>query len=112
MAKYEAELTGNFYEILEAVNDAVISNSASATLEDKSDFSFDNAVCAVRVYERYSYSGSNRVSMNITLLNADGRIFITVITSGGSQGMFLKFNTFGESAFLDTIISTIERYKI
>ncbi len=112
MAKYEAELTGNFYEILEAVNDAVMSNSASASLEDKSDIRTGNSVCAVRVYERYSYSGSNRVSMNITLLGTDGRIFITVITSGGSQGMFLKFNTFGESAFLDTVTATIERYKI
>lgn len=112
MAKYEAELRGNFNEILVAVNDAVMSNSASATLEDKSDFISGNTICSVRVYERFSYSGSNRVSMNITLLNADGRIFITVITSGGSQGMFLKFNTFGESAFLDTVVNTIERYKI
>ena len=112
MAKYEAELHGGFFEILEAVNDAVMSNSASATLEDKSDFSTDNATCAVRVYERYSYSGQNRVSMSVTLLKSDERIFITVITSGGSQGMFLKFNTFGESSFLDTVISTIESYKI
>ncbi len=112
MAKYEAELRGNFHEILEAVNDAVMSNSASSSLEDKSDFSAENAVCAVRVYERYSYSGGNRVSMNITLLATGGRIFITVITSGGSQGMFLKLNTFGESSFLDTVIATIERYKI
>ena len=112
MAKYEAELRGNFNEILEAINDAVMCNSASASLEDKSNFSVGETFCAVRVYERYSYSGSNRVSMNITLLKACERIFVTVITSGGSQGMFLKFNTFGESAFLDTVISTIERYKI
>lgn len=112
MAKYEAELRGNFNEILEAIDDAVMSNSASASLEDKSDFRTADTVCAVRVYERYSYSGSNRVSMNITLLKAGERIFVTVITSGGSQGMFLKFNTFGESAFLDTVTSAIERYKI
>ncbi len=112
MAKYEAEIRGDFYEILKAVDDAVISNSASASLEDKSDFSTGDTVCAVRVYERYSYSGGNRVSMNVTLLKAGDRVFISVITSGGSQAMFLKFNTFGESAFLDTVIATIERYKI
>ena len=112
MAKYEAELRGDFFEILEAVNDAVISNSASASLEDKSDFSTGDTLCSVRVYERYSYSGGNRVSMNITLLKAADRVFITVITSGGSQAMFFKLNTFGESSFLDTVISAIERYKI
>ncbi len=112
MAKYEAELRGDFYEILKDVDDAVISNSASSSLEDKSDFSANNTICAVRVYERYSYSGGNRVSMNITLLKSDERIFISAITSGGSQAMFFKLNTFGESSFLDTIIATIERYKI
>lgn len=112
MAKYEAELRGNFHEILEAVNDAVMSNSVSASLEDKSDFCTQNMICAVRVYERYSYSGGNRVSMNVTLLFAEGRIFITIITAGGSQSMFLKINTFGEKTFLDTVITTIERYKI
>ncbi len=99
MAKYEAELHGDFFEILEAVDDAVMSNSASATLEDKSDFCTQNMICAVRVYERYSYSGGNRVSMNITLLKSDERTFITVITAGGSQSMFLKVNTFGEKLF-------------
>lgn len=112
MAKYEAELRGSFNEILEAVDDAVMSNSASASLEDGSNFSAGDTACAVRVYERYSYSGSNRVSMSVTLLKAGERIFITVITSGGSQAMFFKLNTFGESSFLDTVIATIERYKI
>ncbi|MBE6771633.1 MAG: hypothetical protein E7547_05775 [Ruminococcaceae bacterium] len=112
MAKYEAELKGNFYEILDSINEAIIGQSSSATLEDKSDFKTSNALCAVRVYERYSYSGGNRVSMNITLLECDGRIFVTVITSGGSQAMFFKINTLGESSFLDLVTSTLNRYRI
>lgn len=112
MAKYEAELRGDFYEILDSVSDAVMSRSASASLEAKSDFSTENSICAVRVYERYSYSGQNRVSMNITLVKSDGRIFVSVITSGGSQGMFLKINTLGESSFLDTVISVLDKYRI
>lgn len=112
MAKYEAELTGNFEEILNDIDDAVLSNSSSASVEDESVFVTDSAKCTVRIYERYSYTGGNRVSMSITLLESDGRIFLSVITSGGSQAMFFKLNTFGEEAFLDTITSTIEKYKI
>ena len=112
MAKYEAELRGDFNEILEEINDAVMSNSASASLEDKSNFRAGDTACAVRVYERYSYMGGNRVSMNVTLMKACERIFVTVITSGGSQAVFFKVNTFGESSFLDTVVSAIEKYKI
>ena len=112
MAKYEAELKGDFDEILEAIDDAVMGKSASASLEDKSDFIAGNTVCSVRVYERFSYSGGNRVSMNITLLKTEDRIFVSVITSGGSQAMFFKINTLGESSFLDSITSVLDNYKI
>lgn len=112
MAKYEAELQGNFGEILDAVNEAIMSTSSSATLEDSSDFYAGDTRCAVRVYERYSYAGGNRVSMNVTLLHANGRLFVSVITSGGSQAMFFKINTFGEESFLDLVTSTLSRYRI
>lgn len=112
MAKYEAELRGSFVQILDAVDEAIMGKSSSASLEDSSDFSVGNTRCAVRVYERYSYTGGNRVSLNFTLLESDGQIFASVITSGGSQAMFFKINTFGEEAFLDLVTSTLDSYRI
>ena len=58
----------------------------------------------MRVFERYSYAGGNRVSMNVTVFqNGTGPIHISAITSGGSQAMFFKINTWGEESFLATI---------
>ncbi len=112
MAKYEAELRGSFVQILDAVDEAIMGKSSSASLEDSSDFSVGDARCAVRVYERYSYTGGNRVSLNFTLLEIGGRLFASVITSGGSQAMFFKVNTFGEKTFLDSVTSALDNYKI
>lgn len=112
MAKYEAQLRGDFNTILNDINETVLNKSMSSSLEESSFFQTENTRCAVRVYERFSYSGGNRVSMNITLLESEGRIFVTVITAGGSQGTFFKINTFGESAFLDTVTDAIAKYKI
>jgi hypothetical protein len=47
--------------------------------------------------------GSNRVSLNLTLLGDGQRLLLSAITSGGSQAVFFKINTFGEEAFLDCI---------
>lgn len=48
--------------------------------------------------------GSNRVSLNVTLFqNENEPVKISAITSGGSQAMLFKINTFGESAFLDCL---------
>ena len=112
MAKFEAELRGNFKQILSEIEDAVLGRSVSASLEDSSNIVSGDTRCAVRVYERYSYTGGNRVSMSITLLDAGGRIFVTAITSGGSQAMLFKINTFGEESFLETVTDVIEQYRV
>ena len=108
MAKYEKVVYGDFDSILEKLNDAVMSGSTSASYEDGSDFSQGDFRCAVRIYERYSWTGGNRVSMSLTLAGSGGEYFLFAITSGGSQGMFFKMNTMGEEAFLETIAEVVD----
>lgn len=105
MAKYEQELYGSFNEILSRIEQGIMGGSVSASLEDSSDFYGEGGSrCSVRVFERYSYIGGNRVSLNVTLFKGeDDRIRLSAITSGGSQAMFFKINTFGEEAFLDKL---------
>ena len=111
MAKLECTLSkGTLNAILSDIEDAVFT-SVSATKEDESNFSLGGVRCAVRVYERYSYMGGNRVSLNLTLLESDGITRLSAITSGGSQAMFFKINTLGEDAFLDTIRDAVDKYR-
>src|SRR5690554_99058 len=100
MAKYEKQFKGNFDEFLQILDEGILHGSVSASYEDGSDFGERNIRCAVRVYERYSFIGKNRVSLNITLLGSGDNLFLSAITSGGSQAVFFKINTFGENAFL------------
>ena len=109
MAKYEKHLTGNFDEFLQRISDSVLNGSMSASYEDGSDWTSGEARCAVRVFERYSAMGGNRVSMNVTLVGKGEELFLTAITSGGSQAVFWKVNTMGEEAFLQTLIDAMER---
>ena len=104
MAKMERVLHGNFDELLTRIENGILKGSVSATLEDASDFTDGSSRCAVRVFERYSWIGSNRVSMNVTLFEGgDGTIHLSAITSGGSQAMFFKINTWGEESFLERL---------
>ena len=109
MAEYERAFSGDFDSTLSQLEQAVLDGSASASYEDGSDYRSGDFRCAVRVYERYSWSGGNRVSMSMTLVGRGRDLFLTAITSGGSQAMFFKVNTFGEEAFLDTLKETLER---
>ena len=111
MAKYEKHLTGNFDELLELVTDGVLNGSMSASYEDGSDWTNGTVRCAVRVFERYSYMGGNRVSMNVTLVGNDRDLFFSAITSGGSSAVFFKLNTLGEESFLEKLVPIVENYK-
>ena len=104
MAKLERTLNGDFNSILKKIENGIISGSVSASLEASSDFRSGDARCSVRVFERYSYMGGNRVSLSVTLFqNANDAIHLSAITAGGSQAMFFKVNTWGEEAFLDKL---------
>ena len=104
MAKLEQTIYENFDQLLNRIESEIINGSVSASLEDSSDFYEGGARCSVRVFERYSYMGGNRVSMNVTLFQVgNGPIHLTAITAGGSQALFFKVNTLGEEAFLDKL---------
>ena len=103
MAKFERTITGDFDDVLDRLHQGVLEGSSSASYEDGSDYTAGDVRCAVRVYERYSWSGGNRVSMNLTLVGRGRELFLSAFTSGGSQAVIFKVNTWGEEAFLDTL---------
>jgi len=105
---YKKTLKGDFDTMLDKLHKGILNNSASASYEDGSDFEKNDVRFAVRVYERYSIMGSNRVSMTVTLIGENDNLHVTLITSGGSQALFMKINTIGEESFLDTAIDVIE----
>ncbi len=108
MAKFEHVYYENFDCLLKTIEKGILSGSVSASLEDSCDFSAGNARCSVRVFERYSYLGSNRVSLSVTLFQAEsGPVHLCAITAGGSEAMFFKMNTYGEEAFLEKFIELL-----
>ena len=104
MAKLETTLRCGFDEALSRIERGILNGSVSASLEDSTDFTDGAARVSVRVFERYSYLGNNRVSLSVTLFQSGGGpVRLSAIASGGSQAVFFKINTFGEEAFLDKL---------
>ena len=108
MAKYECELHGDFDETLNYFHKGILEGSMSASYEDESYCQRAGVRCCVRVYERYSWTGGNRVSLTLTIAGCQGQYLVSAITAGGSQGLFMKLNTMGENAFLDTITEVLD----
>lgn len=95
MAKFETALRGDFDEALNYFHNGILQGSMSASYEDESYVQRAGVRCCVRVYERYSMAGGNRLSMTLTLVGDGEDLFLSAITAGGSQGVLFKFNTWG-----------------
>jgi hypothetical protein len=111
MARYTTTLKGDFNDFLNHLNNDIMGGSISVSYEDGADVEMNGVRTAVRVYERYSMIGGNRVSMNVTVVGRDDDIYVCAISSGGSQAVFFKINTFGESAFLDLCRNSVHNYE-
>lgn len=106
--KIERVINRDFDQLLSTIEDGIINGSVSASLEDSSDFRSQDARCSVRVFERYSYTGSNRVSLNVTLFKWRGACSPFCNYGRWKPGCFFKLNTFGEEAFLDKLIELLD----
>ena len=111
MAKYEHRLSGDFAELLTRLDQGILNGSVSAKLEDRSDYTSSGVRCSIRVYERFSVVGGNRLSLTVMVVGNDNELFVSAITSGGSQAVFFKVNTLGEQAFLRRVIDILEDYQ-
>ncbi|MBD5098046.1 MAG: hypothetical protein HDT35_00530 [Clostridiales bacterium] len=109
MAKLERTFTGDFDLVLARLDQGVLNGSMSASLEDTASFTMRDTRVAVRMYERYSWTGSNRVALCLTLVGEGENLRLTAMTAGGSQAMFFKINTWGEEAFLDTLRGIVDK---
>lgn len=110
MAKIECEVYGDYDKILNTLHNAVLDGSSSASLEESTDFRTASSRCSIRAYERYSYLGNGRVSLNLTMFQSEDHIFLSAVCTGGSQAMFFKMNTIGEENFLDTVRPAINMF--
>ena len=68
MAIFEKTIRNkNFDKLLRKLEQEIPDSSWSADLEAGSDFKEGDARCSVRVFERYSMMGGNRLSLTLTM---------------------------------------------
>ena len=110
MAIFEKTIRNQkFNTLLRKLEQEIPDSSWSADLEAGSDFKEGSARCSVRVFERYSMVGGNRLSLTLTLFqNGDESIRLSAIAAGGSQAVFFKVNTLGEESFLEDVKGLLE----
>ena len=112
MIKIDEKLHGDYDTILKKIEEGILASSFSATLEAKKDFKDITTRYSIRIFERYSAFGKNRVTLTISLFESSNKnIEIFAVASGGSNGIFIKVNDIGENSFIEVLEDVINDYK-
>ncbi len=112
MAKFEIELQGTFNDWVRWLDEDIPQMNVTSKLEEALDRVDETTKIAIRAYERYSAIGNNRLGLTVVLLESGGKLWMSAVTTGGSQAMFFKINTFGEESFINAFISKVEDKKL
>ena len=78
MAKLEREIPGyyDFDEVLCYLHNGILDSSLSASYENGSEYCWGDVRCAVRVYERYTILGDNRLSLTVMLAGHGNQLYL------------------------------------
>lgn len=111
MAEFYRRVSADFDRLLNYLNDGILNGSMTTSLESARDFSAGGSRAAVRVYERYAFMSSNRMSLTLFLFQLSNDIEVYAVGSGGSSAMLFKINTWSETGFADEIGLLLDVYK-
>ena len=73
-----------------------------------SDYRSDNVRCAFRVYDRYTFLASGRVSLSLLLAGEGDSLFVSAVTAGAG-GFIRSEEPWGEQEFLNMMAAIAER---
>lgn len=110
MAKIERIISGDFDNLKDYIKKELPKESITFSLEEEFAGTANGKKYWIIACERYAALGANRTSLCMTMLEEEGGNHIMATGTGGSQGTFIKINTWSESEFLGTLDSVLNRY--
>lgn len=108
MAKYTHVIKDiDIDDLIAKVEERLYYYSSSLSKEEEESYVSDDVRVVTIAYERYSMTGGNRLTLNVTYIKDKESIYVIAMSTGGSNGVLLKFNTLGEEGFLNTFINAL-----
>lgn len=109
MAKITLKGTGEITEIAAKLHQAVMNSGLSVELAEETRTEHGNMLVLLRVYEKFFYRASNRVSLCIQMIALDNEIVVHAIASGGGQGPIFKMDWGAESDFAYVVVGPLRK---
>ncbi|HJF32897.1 MAG TPA: DUF6054 family protein [Sporosarcina psychrophila] len=95
---------------MNAIETYVVRGSISGTLVDQYVRRLGEHEIHVAVFEKYYMRSSNRASLTVTIDNLAGQTKVHAVASGGSEGMFMRFDWGAGKNFANSVDEALGPY--
>jgi hypothetical protein len=99
--------TGSIDQVGGAIYNEVVNGSITGECCLDVKANFENGQSRMMVFEKYYYRAGNRASLSVMISQIDDRITVDAVSTGGSQGVLIKFNWGAESNFVGLVEKTL-----
>ncbi len=97
---------------MDAIETFVVSGSISGTLVDRYVRRLGEQEIHVVVLEKYYMRSNNRTSLTVTIDNLDGQTKVHAVASGGSEGIFMRFDWGAGNNFANSVETALRTYIV
>lgn len=111
MAKVERFVKGDLDELREYVISGLSRLYVTFGVEDEFLGESNGHRYWLMAGEKYSAIGGNRMSINVTVIEEDDNNHVMATSTGASQGVFIKINTWSESELLKDFANILENWE-
>ena len=107
MALYEKTIRGNFNEIVDRLDKAILNSGMSMNFVDGSSYSADDFQLVVRVYDKYFARIGSRASLSLAVAGHGADVLITAIGAGGGKGIIYNSSWGAEEELVSIVQQSI-----
>lgn len=99
-------------EAMDTIENYVVKGSISGTLVDQHVRRIGEHEVYVVILEKYYMRSSNRASLTVTIDNFEGKTKVHAVASGGSEGVFFRFDWGAGNNFANSVENALRPYII
>ena len=97
---------------MESIETYVVEGSVSGTLVDRYARQVEEHEIHVLILEKYYMRSNNRASLTVTIDNFGGDTKVHAVASGGSEGVFFRFDWGAGNSFANSVEAALEPYIV
>ena len=97
---------------MDAIETFVVRGSISGTLVDRYVRRLGEYEVYVVMLEKYYMRSNNRASLSVTIDNLEGKTKVHAVASGGSEGIFIRFDWGAGNNFANSVETALGQYIV